>query len=91
MVHRESLDDHVFRQVHFWNFSRSDCKFARKKIDAPDGTSMEVTECLREIIRISWNAITNPASCSLPKNRPLPKFYDMVVVFAVVKIVSLNV
>ena len=82
MVHRESLDDHAFRQVHFWNFNRSDCKFAWKKItnvDDSNGTTMEITKRLREIIRICWNARTNPAA-RVPASCALPKFYDMVVV-----------
>ena len=75
MVHRESLDDHAFRQVHFWNFSRSDCKFARKMIsNDSDGTTRTITESLGEIIRISWTARANPTLWC-----PLPKFYDMVV------------
>ena len=82
MAHRQNVDNDVFNQVHFWNFSQSDCKRARENVSNVDdpfkttkGSNIRtITDSLRDIILIAWTARTNPA-----RNRPLPNFYDMVV------------
>ena len=78
MAHRQNLDEGVFTQVHFWNFSQSDCKRARENVSNVDDryeTTTKIKESIRDIILIAWTARTNPA-----RNHPLPNFYDMVVV-----------
>ena len=77
MAHRENLDQDVFKQVHFWNFSQSDCELARENVSNVDDsyeTTRKIKESLRDIILIAWTARNNPA-----RNRPLPNFYDKVV------------